>query len=86
MNIRSIFLILKNKILNLLFRFLQNKSTVVINLFYKKKKIFGIIIGFDEFMNLVIDDGYEVLENLDKIKIGRLLIRGDSIMMIHEKL
>ena len=86
MNFRSIFLILKNKILNLLFRFLQNKSTVVINLFYKKKKIFGIIIGFDEFMNLVIDDGYEVLENLDKIKIGRLLIRGDSIMMIHEKL
>ena len=72
--------------MNLLFRFLQNKSTVVINLFYKKKKIFGIIIGFDEFMNLVIDDGYEVLENLDKIKIGRLLIRGDSIMMIHEKL
>ena len=69
-----------------MFRFLQNKSTVVINLFYKKKKIFGIIIGFDEFMNLVIDDGYEVLENLDKIKIGRLLIRGDSIMMIHEKL
>ena len=86
MNFRSIFLILKNKILNLLFRFLQNKSTVVINLFYKKKKIFGKIIGFDEFMNLVIDDGYEVLENLDKIKIGRLLIRGDSIMMIHEKL
>ena len=85
MNFRSIFLILKNKILNLLFRFLQNKSTVVINLFYKKKKIFGKIIGFDEFMNLVIDDGYEVLENLDKIKIGRLLIRGDSIMMIHEK-
>ena len=37
-------------------------------------------------MNLVIDEGYEVLENLDKIKIGRLLIRGDSIMMIHEKL
>ena len=72
--------------MNLLFRFLQNKSTVVINLFYKKKKIFGKIIGFDEFMNLVIDDGYEVLENLDKIKIGRLLIRGDSILMIHEKL
>jgi len=72
--------------INLIFRFLQNKSEIIINLFYKKKIISGTIIGFDEFMNLVIDDAHEVLLNSKKIRIGRILIRGDSISMIHESL
>jgi len=37
-------------------------------------------------MNLVIDDAHEVLLNSKKIRIGRILIRGDSISMIHESL
>jgi len=72
--------------INLIFRFLQNKSEIIINLFYKKKIISGTIIGFDEFMNLVIDDAREVLLNSEQIRIGRILIRGDSISMIHENL
>jgi small nuclear ribonucleoprotein (snRNP)-like protein len=57
---------------------------VVINLFYKKKVISGIIIGFDEFMNLVVDDACEILLNSEQIKIGRILVRGDSILLIYE--
>ena len=57
---------------------------VVINIFYKKNKILGKIIGFDEFMNLVVDEAEEVSVDLKKFKIGRILIRGDSIMFIHE--
>jgi len=37
-------------------------------------------------MNLVIDDAREVLLNSEQIRIGRILIRGDSISMIHENL
>mmetsp|Transcript_1486 Transcript_1486/g.2416 ORF Transcript_1486/g.2416 Transcript_1486/m.2416 type:complete len:83 (+) Transcript_1486:27-275(+) len=70
--------------INLIFRFLQNRSVVVINLFYKKKVISGIIIGFDEFMNLVVDDACEILLNSEQIKIGRILVRGDSILLIYE--
>ena len=69
---------------NLLFRFLQNKTTVAINIFYKKNKILGKIIGFDEFMNLVVDEAEEVSSDEKRVKIGRVLIRGDSIMFVHE--
>ena len=71
---------------NLLFRFLQNNSKITVNLFYKKKKIIGNIIGFDEFMNLVLNDAVEILEEPRETKIGRVLIRGDSIVMIHESI
>ena len=53
-------------------------------MFYKKKIISGTIVGFDEFMNLVVDDAYEILVSLKKIKIGKVLIRGDSVMLIHQ--
>ena len=70
----------------MLFRFLQNNSKITVNLFYKKKKIIGNIIGFDEFMNLVLNDAVEILEEPRETKIGRVLIRGDSIVMIHESI
>ena len=57
---------------------------MIINLFYKKKRISGVIVGFDEFMNLVLEDACEILTDLSEKKIGKILIRGDSILMIHE--
>jgi len=35
-------------------------------------------------MNLVVDDACEILLNSEQIKIGRILIRGDSILLIYE--
>ncbi|GAB2267837.1 hypothetical protein Dimus_002814 [Dionaea muscipula] len=47
--------------INLIFRFLQNKSRIQIWLFEQKDlRIEGRIIGFDEYMNLVLDDAEEV--------------------------
>jgi small nuclear ribonucleoprotein E len=47
--------------INLIFRFLQNKSTVSIWLYDQHHaRIEGRIIGFDEFMNIVLDDAIEV--------------------------
>jgi len=44
----------------------------------------GKIVGFDEFMNLVIDDGYEVNSLIEKKFIGRLMVKADCIITIFE--
>ncbi|KAG2204297.1 small nuclear ribonucleoprotein-like protein E [Mucor mucedo] len=70
--------------INLIFRYLQNKSRVQIWLFDKTDmRIEGQIIGFDEFMNLVLEDGEEFdTKNNTRVKIGRLMLKGDNITLI----
>ncbi|CAD6341417.1 unnamed protein product [Miscanthus lutarioriparius] len=47
--------------INLIFRFLQSKARIQIWLFEQKDlRIEGRIIGFDEYMNLVLDDAEEI--------------------------
>ncbi|KAF3335644.1 Small nuclear ribonucleoprotein E [Carex littledalei] len=47
--------------INLIFRFLQSKARIQIWLFEQKDlRIEGRIIGFDEYMNLVLDDADEI--------------------------
>ncbi|KAL3586344.1 hypothetical protein D5086_013211 [Populus alba] len=47
--------------INLIFRFLQSKARIQIWLFEQKDlRIEGRIIGFDEYMNLVLEDAEEV--------------------------
>lgn len=44
----------------------------------------GKLIGFDEYMNLVLDDAEEV-ETKKEVKrkpLGRILLKGDAITMI----
>ncbi|CAI8023950.1 Small nuclear ribonucleoprotein E [Geodia barretti] len=59
--------------INLIFRYLQNKARVQVWLFGRgTMRIEGIIIGFDEFMNLVMDDAVEVYMKKDfRRQIGR---------------
>ncbi|KAI8072195.1 small nuclear ribonucleoprotein-like protein E [Gilbertella persicaria] len=70
--------------INLIFRYLQNKSRVQIWLFDKSDlRIEGQIIGFDEFMNLVLESAEEVdIKNNTRVKVGRLLLKGDNITLI----
>ncbi|CAM6034461.1 unnamed protein product [Sphagnum compactum] len=50
--------------INLIFRFLQSKSRIQFWLFEQKDmRIEGRIIGFDEYMNLVLDDAEEISLN-----------------------
>uniref|UniRef100_A0A0E0JV01 Small nuclear ribonucleoprotein E n=1 Tax=Oryza punctata TaxID=4537 RepID=A0A0E0JV01_ORYPU len=47
--------------INLIFRFLQSKARIQIWLFEQKDlRIEGRIIGFDEYMNLVLDEAEEI--------------------------
>ncbi|KAF9939902.1 hypothetical protein BGZ67_008754 [Mortierella alpina] len=70
--------------INLIFRYLQQRSTVQIWLYEQlDTRIEGQIIGFDEFMNLVLDDASEVnIKKGTKKHIGRILLKGDNITLI----
>jgi small nuclear ribonucleoprotein E len=50
----------------------------------------GVIIGFDEYMNIVLDDAVEINHSTTnsqnssakRINVGRCLLKGDSISVI----
>ncbi|KAM7517596.1 hypothetical protein LguiB_016558 [Lonicera macranthoides] len=70
--------------INLIFRFLQSKARIQIWLFEQKDlRIEGRIIGFDEYMNLVLDDAEEVsIKKKSRKQLGRILLKGDNITLM----
>ncbi|KAG8367917.1 hypothetical protein BUALT_Bualt16G0122600 [Buddleja alternifolia] len=70
--------------INLIFRFLQSKARIQIWLFEQKDlRIEGRIIGFDEYMNLVLDDAEEVnVKKNSRKQLGRILLKGDNITLM----
>lgn len=46
-------------------------------------RIEGHIIGFDEYMNLVLDEAEEIhMKTKARKSIGRILLKGDNITLI----
>ncbi len=46
-------------------------------------RIEGKIIGFDEYMNMVLDDAEEVsLKHGSRTKLGRVLLKGDNVILV----
>ena len=70
--------------INLIFRFLQNKTRVQIWLYENTDlRIEGRIIGFDEYMNLVLDEAEELsIKKKTKKALGRILLKGDNITLM----
>ena len=69
--------------INLMFDFLKNKVRVSIWLYENTSmKLEGQIIGFDEYMNLTLDDAYEVHKGTQRKAIGRIMLKGDCICLI----
>ncbi|EGW30292.1 uncharacterized protein SPAPADRAFT_63138 [Spathaspora passalidarum NRRL Y-27907] len=70
--------------INLIFKFLQHQSQVTIWLYEQtQSRIQGKIRGFDEFMNIVIDDAVEISTVTGrKDELGRILLKGDNITLI----
>ena len=69
----------------LTFKYMQRKVPVEILLVDDTNtKLRGVIIGLDEFMNLTMDDVVEVnVKRKTEKKLGRLVLRQDSICLIH---
>ncbi|KAF3052853.1 hypothetical protein N0V91_009163 [Didymella pomorum] len=77
--------------INFIFKLLQSRATISVWLYENLGlRIEGKLRGFDEFMNLVIDDAVEVtLEKKDgtpeeRRKIGQILLKGDNISLIQQ--
>ncbi|KAK1752158.1 hypothetical protein QBC47DRAFT_67744 [Echria macrotheca] len=75
--------------INFLFRLLQQRTTVQIWLYEQLSiRIIGTIRGFDEFMNLVIDDAIEVKQitktndKETRRHLGQILLKGDNVSLI----
>ena len=72
--------------INLLFRYLQNKSRIQVWVYEQVNlRLEGQIIGFDEYMNLVLEDAEEVHIKKDtRRRVGRILLKGDNITLIQQ--
>ena len=70
--------------INLIFRFLQSKAKIQIWLYDQADlRIEGRIIGFDEYMNLVLEDAEEVsVKRGTRKPLGRILLKGDAITLM----
>ncbi|PFH60900.1 hypothetical protein XA68_10145 [Ophiocordyceps unilateralis] len=77
--------------INMIFKLLQSNSIVRVWLYEQLSiRIEGKIRGFDEFMNLVIDDAYEIKvdpknqgdEPEERKPLGQILLKGDNVTLI----
>ncbi len=46
------------------------------------KTIRGNLLGFDQHMNLLLDQAEEILSDGDSNSLGSLVVRGDNVVMI----
>lgn len=69
---------------NLIFRFLQSRQKIQIWLFdHNDMRVEGRLIGFDEYMNLVLDEAEEVsVKRQTRKPLGRILLKGDNITLM----
>ncbi|KAK2116720.1 RNA-binding protein 27 [Saguinus oedipus] len=70
--------------INLIFRYLQNRLQIQVWLYEQvNMRIEGCIIGFDEYMNLVLDDAEEIHSKTKSRKqLGRIMLKGDNITLL----
>ncbi|KAG4103049.1 LSM-domain-containing protein [Neocallimastix lanati (nom. inval.)] len=72
--------------INLIFKYLQSSARIQVWLYEQTDiRIEGIIVGFDEFMNLVLRDAEEVsMKKKTRKQLGRILLKGDNITLIQQ--
>eukprot|EP00561_Arcocellulus_cornucervis_P012803 CAMPEP_0185801134 /NCGR_PEP_ID=MMETSP1322-20130828/1274_1 /TAXON_ID=265543 /ORGANISM="Minutocellus polymorphus, Strain RCC2270" /LENGTH=75 /DNA_ID=CAMNT_0028496817 /DNA_START=118 /DNA_END=345 /DNA_ORIENTATION=+ len=72
--------------INVIFGHLQQKKRVKIWLYEDTRlAIEGQIIGFDEYMNMTLDEAAEVdTKTGKKVDVGRILLKGDAITLLQE--
>jgi len=73
--------------INVIFKNLQQRTKVVIWLYDNiEMRLEGRITGFDEFMNVVLDEAVEVYvkEAKPRRELGRILLKGDNITLIQQ--
>ncbi|GBG74497.1 hypothetical protein CBR_g18907 [Chara braunii] len=59
-------------------KYMDKKLNIKLN---ANRTVVGVLRGFDQFMNLVVDSTIEVVGN-ERNEIGMVVIRGNSVVMI----
>ncbi|KAF8359024.1 snr-7 [Pristionchus pacificus] len=49
------------------------------------RRISGVLRGFDPFMNMVIEDAIEILKTGEQNRLGMVVIRGNSVVIMEPK-
>lgn len=72
--------------INRIFSYLTSRTPVVIWLMDQQHaSITGTIVGFDEFMNLVLEGAVEEnLKRQSRKELGRIILKGDTIAMLRQ--
>ena len=68
----------------MIYRFLSNKVRVQVWLYERPEtRLEGQIRGFDEYMNVVLDDVDEIsVKKQTRKQLGRILLKGDNITLM----
>ncbi|KAL9643279.1 hypothetical protein ABK040_014735 [Willaertia magna] len=68
------------------FEFLKQGSRIQVWLYENTDlRIEGSILGFDEFMNIVLDETEEIyVKKGTKKKVGRIMLKGDNIALVRD--
>ncbi|GIY91355.1 small nuclear ribonucleoprotein E [Caerostris extrusa] len=69
--------------INVIFRYLLNKSRIQVWLYDVNFRIEGTLLGFDEHFNLVLYDAEKVLKKSKaRMMLGRILLKAERILLI----
>uniref|UniRef100_A0A8C2MX35 Small nuclear ribonucleoprotein E n=1 Tax=Cricetulus griseus TaxID=10029 RepID=A0A8C2MX35_CRIGR len=70
--------------INLIFRYLQNRSQIQGWLYEQvNMRIEGSIIGFDEYMNLILHDAEKIhSKTMSRKQLGQIILKGDDITLL----
>jgi len=60
-------------------RYMDKTMTIKLN---GNRKVTGILRGYDQFMNLVIDNTVEEISQTERNEIGMVVIRGNSVVLL----
>jgi len=60
-------------------KYMDKNMTIKLN---GNRKVTGVLRGYDQFMNLVIDNTIEEVSPNERTDIGMVVIRGNSVVMM----
>lgn len=60
-------------------QYLEKRVLVQLN---GSRKVMGILRGYDVYLNIVLDDALEERAGGEKVRIGMVVIRGNSVVML----
>ncbi|MCJ1252753.1 Serine/threonine-protein kinase smg1 [Lignoscripta atroalba] len=50
------------------------------------RKVIGVLRGYDVFLNIVLDEAVEEKAGGEKVRIGMVVIRGNSVVMLEAEI